>query len=132
MNEAPIPGLEVPVSIPETVQANGTKPEETPRDSVPVFTCNTCGDTGAVRILFQSDTGLMPGKKSIACPDCKAGELRIAGASEKVADLEKALRVLKAVAVIAAILAAVALAIPAIKSDTFAKVDLKPTGEKIP
>ena len=90
----------------ERAARNGTAPADAkPR----VFDCTTCGDTGEVRILFSSPTGLMPGKASIACPDCKAGKVKIGDVGERFADLEGAIRLLKRTVLIALLVATIAL-----------------------
>lgn len=121
--EAPIPGI-----AEAQISANGTKPE-TPQDSVPVFSCSTCGDTGEVRILFQSTTGLMPGRKGIACPDCKAGAVNIGTAGDaQIRDLQTAVRLLKIAAIVLALGLVLAAALPIIKNPDLVKVDLKSAG----
>lgn len=92
---------DVPLSAEEErAQQNGTPSTERPKPRV--FDCSTCGDTGKVRILFSSPTGLMPGKAEMGCPDCGKGKVEIEGSDgRKIESLENAIKVIKIAALIA-------------------------------
>lgn len=100
---------DVPLSAEEERAArNGTHAKNAEAPKLPVFECSTCGDSGKVRLLFQTTAGLHPGKAEIACPDCKAGKVSIGSVGEKIADLEGAIRLLKRAVLVALIVAAIA------------------------